>query len=317
MASEVTGSATGEQSLDIDLSAMTVGIHAMHLQVQRAGSGLSSVYTQYFVKAIDADAPVEYWFDSDVNTMKKVTASGSIDIDVSTLAPGLHTIHYQMPGSGSVPSACQTQFFVKMPANDRMKMQYWFDNDWETLRSISTMSNSFALDVSDLGVGLHTLHLQTIDKSGVPSVTHTQFIYVSDMSSSQLMASVWFDDDLLGATTYALADGDPVIDISGLSDGEHIVHVVLINTEGVIYGEEARTFYVGLWPGDVNTDGVVDVADIAAVISVMAGESGSTDPLQQTADVNGDGVVDVADIASVISIMAEMARMQQLAEYEE
>ena len=70
-------------------------------------------------------------------------------------------------------------------------------------------------------------------------------------------------------------------------------------------------------PGDVNGDYTVDVADIATIISVMAGESGSTDPLQQTADVNGDGVVDVADIASVISIMAEMARMQQLTEYEE
>ena len=52
--------------------------------------------------------------------------------------------------------------------------------------------------------------------------------------------------------------------------------------------------------GDVNGDKVVDVADISAIISVMAGTA--TYP---AADVNGDGSVDVADISNVISIMAD------------
>ena len=51
--------------------------------------------------------------------------------------------------------------------------------------------------------------------------------------------------------------------------------------------------------GDVNDDGTVDVADISAVISVMAGTSE-----YEAADVNTDGTVDVADISSIISIMA-------------
>lgn len=55
--------------------------------------------------------------------------------------------------------------------------------------------------------------------------------------------------------------------------------------------------------GDVNGDGAVDVADISAIITVMA--SGVNDP---AADVNGDGAVDVADISNVISIMAASAR---------
>ena len=52
--------------------------------------------------------------------------------------------------------------------------------------------------------------------------------------------------------------------------------------------------------GDVNEDGAVDVADISAIISVMAG----TDSYEH-ADVNGDGAIDVADISTVITIMAE------------
>ena len=57
--------------------------------------------------------------------------------------------------------------------------------------------------------------------------------------------------------------------------------------------------------GDVNGDGTVDVADIAAIIDVMAGTPNSSllTP-NSSADVNGDGTVDVADIAMVIDIMA-------------
>ncbi len=56
--------------------------------------------------------------------------------------------------------------------------------------------------------------------------------------------------------------------------------------------------------GDVNGDGVVDVADISSIISVMAGTATAGASASDAADVNGDGVVDVADISSVISIMA-------------
>ncbi len=58
--------------------------------------------------------------------------------------------------------------------------------------------------------------------------------------------------------------------------------------------------------GDVNADGVVDVADIAAVIDVMAGKGNSV--TKATADVNGDNNVDVADIAAVIDVMAGKSR---------
>lgn len=51
--------------------------------------------------------------------------------------------------------------------------------------------------------------------------------------------------------------------------------------------------------GDVNKDGNVDVADISAIISHMAGQAE-----YDKADVNGDGEVDVADISATISIMA-------------
>ena len=69
------------------------------------------------------------------------------------------------------------------------------------------------------------------------------------------------------------------------------------------------TYKAAAEPGDVNGDGSVDVADIASIISVMAGSASGS--LAANADVNGDSTVDVADIATVISIMAAQARMLQ------
>ena len=66
-------------------------------------------------------------------------------------------------------------------------------------------------------------------------------------------------------------------------------------------------------PGDVNSDGIVNVADIASIISQMAGTADYGKP----ADVNGDGIVNVADIANVITIMAESARKAKAALGEE
>ena len=54
--------------------------------------------------------------------------------------------------------------------------------------------------------------------------------------------------------------------------------------------------------GDANGDGTVDVADIATVISYMAGQTAGL--VKEKSDVNGDGTVDVADIAAIIEIMA-------------
>ncbi len=54
--------------------------------------------------------------------------------------------------------------------------------------------------------------------------------------------------------------------------------------------------------GDVNGDGTVDVADMAAIINVMSGHGDSSS--RKNADVNGDGIIDVADIAAIVYIMA-------------
>lgn len=51
--------------------------------------------------------------------------------------------------------------------------------------------------------------------------------------------------------------------------------------------------------GDVTGDGVVDIADVNAVINIMLGKM----PKVDAADVTGDNAVDIADVNAVINIM--------------
>ena len=52
--------------------------------------------------------------------------------------------------------------------------------------------------------------------------------------------------------------------------------------------------------GDLNGDGVVDIADAVSVLDVMA----SAEP-DMKADLNGDGTVDIADLVVVLDLMAQ------------
>ena len=91
--------------------------------------------------------------------------------------------------------------------------------------------------------------------------------------------------------------GRLVINIYGLNAGKEtaVGNVVVTGNIVSVGGSEKLA-------GDVNGDGAVNVADISAIISFMAGD---TTIGEDVADVNGDGAVNVADISTVISIMAE------------
>ncbi len=92
-------------------------------------------------------------------------------------------------------------------------------------------------------------------------------------------------------------DYDLIISATELSEGSRSAEIVFMQ-EGarmkVIVNQG-----VGM-QGDVNGDNTVNVADISAVISMMAGDAEF-----EGADVNGDGAVNVADISAIITIMAE------------
>lgn len=98
----------------------------------------------------------------------------------------------------------------------------------------------------------------------------------------------------------------PVLDSTELEESFGIIIYLKDGSELKIAQRELDRIEIYHLPlnteGDVNGDRAIDVADIASIITVMAGDAYSL--LAINADVNGDGAVDVADIATIISIMA-------------
>ena len=69
--------------------------------------------------------------------------------------------------------------------------------------------------------------------------------------------------------------------------------------------DDAKVWFRGGY--DANGDGVVDIADIVAVINKASGAELDAEAYPGNTDINADGVVDIADIVAVINIASGSA----------
>lgn len=138
--------------------------------------------------------------------------------------------------------------------------------------------------------------------------------------TATLVREVTYKEDgvTVSSTTYYLQDGDVKVVVANngknlktlADEADEAGQAKVITVTGIEYSTSKGGFQIKLTKnaeeggeivkkGDVNRDNAVDVADISAIITIMA-EGG----VDLTGDVNGDNAVDVADISSVITIMA-------------
>ena len=87
---------------------------------------------------------------------------------------------------------------------------------------------------------------------------------------------------------------------------------MILETEGATFvaewtAEEIKPDVPELAAGDINGDGVVDIADIVAVINKASGAELDAAEYPGEPDINADGVVDIADIVAVINIASGSA----------
>ena len=154
--------------------------------------------------------------------------------------------------------------------------------------------------ISDSQIRLYAGNTITLS-SDVGDITDVEFTQVGGKGNKVLQAST-------GSVTGMEWVGSSPSIVFGVDGGSGHIQLSQVKVNRVGSVPEPPKPVVG----DVNGDGVVDVADIATIISIMAGQfpdtiPPGTDPTL-VADVNGDGEADVADIATVISIMAGSTR---------
>ena len=246
-----TGTADGETEIEIEVSLLAKGsVHALHLQGLDARNQWSPVRTTYFflAKTISPGGVVSrYWYDNDLTTLKMASpVNGLIDLDISSLAVGIHAVHYQMFNAVGEASPVQTAYFflAKESDTESVTARYWYDNDEATLQTAPTTNGLFDLDISHMDIGIHAVHYQTFNAAGDASPVRTTFFYVDELQLATLSCRIWIDDASDEAQTFDLTGEDIEIEAEDLSVGMHDLHVILLDEYGLQLAEATATFEV-------------------------------------------------------------------------
>jgi len=156
-------SVNGNISLDLDIAALSAGLHFFTFRAQDSRGQWSAPVTQYFLRLPASETQTaqlvkyEYWFDRDTESKKTATFSSGIinlDLDVAALSAGLHFFTFRAQDSREQWSAPVTQYFLRLPAVRATDYkiaayEYWFnESDNEKIRVNITPVNP--LELKDL-----------------------------------------------------------------------------------------------------------------------------------------------------------------------
>ncbi len=133
-----------------------------------------------------------------------------------------------------------------------------------------------------------------------------QCTYVNDYLHNNVVRAIpsAFSGDVISVTGKTEFEKDYTVTLNATWKPENMHVIALVHRLGagtakeVINCEQVPLLSAGVI-GDINGDGVVDIADVNAVINMMLGKVEAV----PAADLNGDGSVDIADVNAVINIM--------------
>lgn len=211
--------ASGVIAMDLDMSSLSDGAHALSIRVNDSQGLTSQLVTRQFLvhkfapPVENALTTYDYWFDGyyDSRHTASVPTDGTValDLDVSALAPGVHTMSIRVNDKQGLTSQLVTRSFLVVNTNavddnTLATFRYWIDNDYDSQVTVSAASGTVAVDVdaSALSPGIHRLYYQLQDAQGLYGpVTVTSFS-VPDTKDTPAQTKepkiaayeYWFDD---------------------------------------------------------------------------------------------------------------------------
>lgn len=233
----------GVQTLDV--SSLHDGLHTLHYQVVGTDGQVYYLASALFMKmgtntgteTVTA-SKLMYWFDDETTIQSANITSGVQQLDVSTLADGLHTIHYQVLCSNGQMTATMSSIFLCMNTNEQesvaSKLRYWYDDN-QTAVETAISDGVQMLDVTSLSEGLHTIHYQIVDNRGmVCTPASALFLKMESQTAEAQVTSLryWFDGDATTVTETDIVNGTQTLDVSGLTMGLHTLCYQPVDADG-------------------------------------------------------------------------------------
>ena len=182
------------------------------------------------LKAQSVSYNCRYWFDrnyAQVVTTSFSESSWQTELDVGSLSEGLHTLVLQICDTSLVWNMPKSYLFYKT-LSDQTDITYhcWFDDDIEHHQTDSLGNGHLLLDVEELPEGIHTLNVML--EGNAPKGYMFMKVSVQD-PTAEVQYRCWFDNDYNTIQTGSVGAGVFELEVGGLSNGIHTVHVYLDN----------------------------------------------------------------------------------------
>ena len=191
--------------------------------------GVSLIAMLLWVMGINAQTKLQYWYD-DEKTIRQtdIPASGTLKgkIDVQHLPLGLHTIYMRIkhPSVEYEFSPITMSTFIKFATGEGGILQYWFDEDVDSLSTIAVDVESgeeqvLSLDLSNLErfpLGVHQLNMRVAHNGGRYSPIYSAYVLRLPGGTGDSMLEYWFDDNYENHATIAVStdkDGIQKLDL--------------------------------------------------------------------------------------------------------
>lgn len=144
---ETVSTTSAQLHIDADVSALSEGLHSLHLQVFQNDTLPSPIFSHNFIKVADA-ATLQglkcfYTVDEDSYNVSEATSiSGQayhFALDMSQLTDGLHSLTYWLSNAQETMTNMRTTYFVKTAAggNGIVQLQYWLNDRYSERQTVN------------------------------------------------------------------------------------------------------------------------------------------------------------------------------------
>jgi hypothetical protein len=229
--------AASEFSLVIPLNQVTDGFHSVGIRTKDSSGNWSLTTVRSFVKmTIPVERNItacEYFLDNDPGrgkaTAVEITGGSatekSLAIDLTGLSVGFHCVGMRFKDNQDHWSLTTVRSFLKIalpPEREIIAGEYFIDSDLGLGKATAipitagdSVNKSLTVDVTALGVGLHTIGIRTKSGDGTWSLTNTrQFIKEKKITGDKIAAFRYYiTGEGVTPTVETFSDFTPVGDV--------------------------------------------------------------------------------------------------------
>ena len=244
----ITELTEGSWNAQLDLSSLSPGLHRLAIRAGTDDGRWSAVVMKHFLipqaESVQENTldKYEYWIDKDfagrVSGAFDEQGVVDMDIDFSSLAPGLHSIAFRALDKNGHASAVVLKHFLipqaeSVQENTLDKYEYWIDKDFAGRVSGAFDERGIVdmdIDFSSLAPGLHSIAFRALDKNGHASAVVLKHFIIPQSESLQENAietyEYWIDKNEAERVSVPFAEGGVIdidVDLSTLAPGLHSI----------------------------------------------------------------------------------------------